>query len=365
MPSTLPTPLAAALGLVPATLDGVRSLPGRVVQLPILAVSSALTKLDATRRGYDDLAERGERLVARLRGVSFDELEDAVEDSLKSTPVAGLYDAVEDAAEDVVEGAGRALRAVTDTAAGAAQTVTGAVSEVAGQATGAAEAAATSVAETVAETVADAVPTEAEVARARAAAAVAAAEARVREAAAEVAEAAEEVEEAGGDASEAEKAAERALAAVKPGGKGRPTPKATEPDDTRIDSAAAPAAVAAADRVSGGPVLAHDELPLADYDHMTLGSLRGRVRSLSVEQLGQVRAYEKAHADRLPVVTMLDNRLAKLQTDSSVRPTGNTDAPTVPELQPSQIGQGGSKVQPATSGPTPGAPSPGVPTGPR
>ena len=319
MPSTLPTPLAAALGLVPATLDGVRSIPGRVVQLPILAVSSALTKLDATRRGYDDLAERGERLVARLRGVSFDELEDAVEDSLAGTPVAGLYDAVEDAAEDVVEGAGRALRSVGGTAVEAAQTVTGTVSDAAGtvsDAAGVVSGAAQDAASTVAETVTETVPTEADLARARAAAAVAAAEARVREAAAEVAEAAEDVEEAGGDASEAEKAAERALAAVKPGGKGRPTPKATEPDDTRIDSAATPAAVAAADRVSGGPVLAHDELPLADYDHMTLGSLRGRVRSLSLEQLGQVRAYEKAHADRLPVVTMLDNRLAKLQTDS-------------------------------------------------
>src|SRR5690242_2323619 len=72
MPKPVPTPVAAALGLLPAALQGVRSLPGKVVQLPILAVSSALTTLDSTRRGYDDLAERGERLVARLRGVSFD-----------------------------------------------------------------------------------------------------------------------------------------------------------------------------------------------------------------------------------------------------------------------------------------------------
>ena len=55
---------------------------------------------------------------------------------------------------------------------------------------------------------------------------------------------------------------------------------------------------------------------------MTLGSLRGRLRSLSVEQLVQVRTYEKAHADRLPVVTMLDNRIAKLATDASATPSG-------------------------------------------
>ena len=328
MPTTLPTPLAAALGLVPATFDGVRSLPGRVVQLPILVISSALTKLDATRRGYDDLAERGERLVARLRGTSFDDLEDAVEDSLQGTPVAGLYDAVEDAAEDAVEGAGRALRSVSGAAADAAQTVTEAVTTTAEAVTDAATAvieaapseAARSEAAPSGATPSGAALSQVEAARARAAAAVAAAEARVREAAAEVAEAAEEVEEAGGDAGEAERAAERALAAVKTGGKGRPTPKAVEPDAARVDTAASPAAVQAADRVGSGPVPAHDDLPLADYDHMTLGSLRGRLRSLSVEELGQVRAYEKAHADRLPVVTMLDNRLAKLLTDAAAGP---------------------------------------------
>ncbi len=92
------------------------------MQLPILAVSAPSRRLDATRRGYDDLAERGERLVARLRGTSFDEVEDAVEDALQGTPVAGLYDAVEDAAEDAVDGAGRALRSVSGSAAKAART---------------------------------------------------------------------------------------------------------------------------------------------------------------------------------------------------------------------------------------------------
>ena len=69
--------------------------------------------------------------------------------------------------------------------------------------------------------------------------------------------------------------------------------------------------------LAGDEVLAHDDLPLPDYDHMTLGSLRGRMRSLSVDQLVQIRAYEKAHADRLPIVTMLDNRIAKLAEDAS------------------------------------------------
>jgi hypothetical protein len=114
---------------------------------------------------------------------------------------------------------------------------------------------------------------------------------------------------------------------------------------------------------TGAPaVVAHDDLPLPDYDHMTLGSLRGRLRALTVEQLVQVRTYEKAHADRLPVVTMLDNRIAKLASDSnSEEPSGApSDRPAPGQRQ----GRGGSKVSPATGGPAQNAPSHGVPTNP-
>ena len=103
MPSTVPTPLAAALGIVPTVLDGVRRLPGKAISLPIYALSSALTTIDRARRDYDELAERGERLIARLRGTSFDELEDRVEDALQGTPLAAPYDRLEDALEDAAE----------------------------------------------------------------------------------------------------------------------------------------------------------------------------------------------------------------------------------------------------------------------
>ena len=74
--------------------------------------------------------------------------------------------------------------------------------------------------------------------------------------------------------------------------------------------------------IPDGDDIAHDELPLPDYDHMTLGSLRGRLRKLTTTQLVTLREYEKAHADRLPVITMLDNRIAKLATDPSQEPAG-------------------------------------------
>ena len=107
---------------------------------------------------------------------------------------------------------------------------------------------------------------------------------------------------------------------------------------------------------------------------MTLGSLRGRLRSLSVEQLVQVRAYEKAHADRLPVVTMLDNRIAKLATDASAAPSGARPRPRRssrprPRGGTRQPATTGAEDQPAVAGrpdqpakPEPRAPRTAVPT---
>ncbi|MER6980881.1 hypothetical protein ABT317_28905, partial [Streptomyces carpinensis] len=39
-------------------------------------------------------------------------------------------------------------------------------------------------------------------------------------------------------------------------------------------------------------------LPLPDYDQLPLGSLEGRVRSLSAEEVEELLAYERTHADR-------------------------------------------------------------------
>jgi len=60
-----------------------------------------------------------------------------------------------------------------------------------------------------------------------------------------------------------------------------------------------------------------DELPIPDFDNISMGSLRGRLRSLSVEQLVVLREWEQAHANRLNVITALDNRIAKLGSETS------------------------------------------------
>src|SRR4051812_1241761 len=245
MATPVPKNVAAAIGLVPAVFSGVRRLPGKAVQLPVMAVGTALNGLDVARREYDDLADRGEKLIARLRGTSFDEVEDRVEDSLSGTPVAALYDRAEDALERVFE--------------------------------------------TSKDNAKESVQAEAKLAE---------------------------------DRAEANDAVQQSLLAEEQ------PPAATG----RVDTAATPEVVEQVEKIAGNvaapAVTDASELPLPDYDHMTLGTLRGRLRSLDMQQLVQLRDYEKSKAHRLPVVTMLDNRIAKLSNGEST-PTGSTpDTPS-------------------------------------
>lgn len=286
MPSPVPTPVAAALGVVPIVFDGVRRLPSKALHLPVRAIGTALNGVLVARREYEALAERGERMLAGLRGRSFDQIEDRVEDAVAGTPLAQPYDLVEDALENVA-----------DRARAAAGSATRATGKGLDRAADAVEEAASTVAETAAPS-------------------------------------------------------EKPDPAEEP--KGAPTPKASEPDTTRVDTAASASVVAAVEQVSstlGGEVLPHAALPLPDYDHLTLGSLRGRMRSLDLPQLVQIRDYEKAHADRLPIMTMLDNRIAKLAHDPSAPLSDAPPTAPVPagDATPSP---NGSRVSPVTAAPT-------------
>lgn len=62
----------------------------------------------------------------------------------------------------------------------------------------------------------------------------------------------------------------------------------------------------------------HDRTCTSDFDHLTVPQLRGRLRTLTLPGLVQLRDYEQAHAARLPVLvlTLLDNRIAKLASSS-------------------------------------------------
>lgn len=87
-----------------------------------------------------------------------------------------------------------------------------------------------------------------------------------------------------------------------------------------VDPFGLPEQVAEAiEEATPGATLNHDQLPLDDYDHLTLGQLRARLPRLDAVALVQLRDYERTHAHRLPVLTMLENRIAKLGQDGDAR----------------------------------------------
>jgi hypothetical protein len=55
--------------------------------------------------------------------------------------------------------------------------------------------------------------------------------------------------------------------------------------------------------------------PLPGYDDLSLASLRARLRTLDAPAIEAMLAYEKAHAHRDDVITMLERRLAKITTE--------------------------------------------------
>ena len=83
-----------------------------------------------------------------------------------------------------------------------------------------------------------------------------------------------------------------------------------------VAAATPPTAADTADEVSRQLDLTEptdrNSLPIADFDGISLGSLRARLRSLSLQDLVTLRGWEKAHGHRAPVLTLLDNRIARV-----------------------------------------------------
>jgi hypothetical protein len=88
-------------------------------------------------------------------------------------------------------------------------------------------------------------------------------------------------------------------------------PAAEAPAETVVAEAKAEAPAPAAKTPAATEAPA-GEPPLPNYDELTVPSLRARMRNLSVGQLNEVIAYEKAHANRADVVAMFERRIAKL-----------------------------------------------------
>jgi hypothetical protein len=107
-------------------------------------------------------------------------------------------------------------------------------------------------------------------------------------------------------------------------------------------------------------VPAERDLPLPDYDHLPVGSLTSRIRALGADDLTTLLNYERAHANRMQVVTVMESRLSGLR--EGAQPSGGDPAAPAPEAPPAPAG--GSKVSAATTGPPINPPSQGDPTNP-
>jgi len=80
--------------------------------------------------------------------------------------------------------------------------------------------------------------------------------------------------------------------------------------------AAAEPAVVTEPATSAAADAAPAALPIANYDELSIASLRARLRNLSVEQLAGLVAYEKGHAAREDVVAMFERRIAKIESEA-------------------------------------------------
>lgn len=300
----LPTPVSAALGLAAAYVDGVRRLPVTAVRVPVHAVGYALAVTDNLRREYEELAERGEALIARLRGRGLAQADSAARavSSLVDDAGESLVETGREAAQGVRSGAGAGLRVAAEGVETVADRVEDAAAQVAGTATGAAGAAT------------DALDSAAEAAG----------------------RAAQEATDASqGQAAGAQTPGEEVTPEAE-APKGEPTPERPSSRPQRRDSAAESAVrdevESVTQAVGADRVPSKDELPVPNFDHLSLAQVRGRLRRLSVEELVLLRNYERAHADRLPIITMLDNRISKVADDSTpggssaVAPGGNRTA---------------------------------------
>jgi hypothetical protein len=102
------------------------------------------------------------------------------------------------------------------------------------------------------------------------------------------------------------------------------------------------------------------ELPLPDYDSLPVGAIESRSRTLEIDGVRALLAYENAHAGRVQVVQILQHRLEFLR-NGDTRPSGGDPRALAPEA-----GGGAAEVPQASpkAGPAINPPSHGDPTNP-
>ena len=108
------------------------------------------------------------------------------------------------------------------------------------------------------------------------------------------------------------------------------------------------------------PAPARTELPLLDYDHLPIGSLTQRIRSLDTGGLSDLLSYERQHGNRVPVISVLENRLSEL--GAGEEPTTGSPNSFAPEKSPGPSAP--RSIDQTTDAPKINPPSHGDPTNP-
>jgi hypothetical protein len=88
------------------------------------------------------------------------------------------------------------------------------------------------------------------------------------------------------------------------------TPATAPPTATPATAASAATPATAA---SAAVAPAAGDLPVANYDELSVASLRARMRGLNAAQLRILIGYESTHAERGTVLAMFERRLAKVE----------------------------------------------------
>jgi hypothetical protein len=91
----------------------------------------------------------------------------------------------------------------------------------------------------------------------------------------------------------------------------------------------------------------HKALPLPDYDHLPLDTLRHRIRQLDADGVQQLLEFERSHANRLPVIEVMENWLRELR--EGAQPSEGSPFELKPEAPPPPAGR--PPVSEAKAGP--------------
>lgn len=109
----------------------------------------------------------------------------------------------------------------------------------------------------------------------------------------------------------------RASSAAPTGGPATPgAPVAAQPTATPTVVETAASGTTTADATAGTATTRRtDKPPIQGYDHLSLPSLRARLRGMSAAQVRALADYERAHRDRPEFVSMYERRIEKLTAE--------------------------------------------------